>query len=753
MLQQVKELLEDNGPIKVSKFTPKMQKKLVILFLIVLLAFVGLSARLFLINKESGQKYKKQVLSHQKYTSTAIPFKRGDILDSKGTKLAVSEKVYNLVLDPKNMLLKQGEEDDYQEPTLSALKTCFADFDEGAARQYIAAHPDSHYYVALKQLSYEEIAPFKAMQEERVTKEEHKAGKKDGTDIQGVWFEEEYKRYYPNGSLASDIIGFTGKDDTGYFGLEEYYSSTLNGINGRTYGYLDDEENLNRTTKSAVDGYNIVTTVDANIQSIVERNLKEFDEEFANNVRDGSGAKNLGCIIMECNTGNILAMADYPGFDLNDTRNPQALVGKDLLDAQGKKTELVVTPQIADTLEGDQLEMNLNALWKNFCIASTYEPGSVSKPLTVAAGLDSGRMNGEESYYCEGVLQVGDYRIKCHNWKAGGDGLMTTKEAVEKSCNVALMLMAQKIGKETYLDYQERFNLGLKTNIDLAGEARTQAVVFNQKTMGPTELATSSFGQGYNVSMIQMITAFCSVINGGYYYEPHVVSKITASDGSVVQNIEPRILKQTISAATSETVRDICNGVVTEGTGTTARPVGYAIGGKTGTAEMVPRDKTNYLVSFLGYAPADDPQIAIYVVVDRPNVEVQDDAKHATRLVKNILTEVLPYLNFFMTEDVTEKEQLELDERRAKVQMPEGGVSEDTVSEDSVSDDTITFNGMSEPVKPEDLEDPNVYKGIIPENVTQEDLEDLDTAPLTGGLLNATNGEAAQEEEDGESPF
>ena len=184
--------------------------------------------------------------------------------------------------------------------------------------------------------------------------------------------------------------------------------------------------------------------------------------------------------------------------------------------------------------------------------------------------------------------------------------------------------------------------------------------------MGEAELATSTFGQGFNVTMIQMITGFCSLVNGGYYYEPHVVNKIVSSDGTTIKNIKPRVLKQTISASTSEKIVDYCNGVVIEGTGKTARPAGYAIGGKTGTAEMVPRTKRNYVVSFMGYAPADDPQIAIYVVVDRPNAVYQDDAKFATGIVRNILTEVLPYLNYFMTEELSETEITEMSERYRK---------------------------------------------------------------------------------------
>jgi stage V sporulation protein D (sporulation-specific penicillin-binding protein) len=379
----------------------------------------------------------------------------------------------------------------------------------------------------------------------------------------------------------------------------------------------------------------------------------------------------------------------------------------------------------------DVLYQNLYNLWKNYCIQETYEPGSTAKPFTVAAGLESGKMTGNEYYTCNGQLHVGDYDIKCHNYKMGGDGTLSVQQSIEQSCNVALMLMGQQIGKNIFLEYQDRFNFGLKTNIDLAGETRTEYLVFNDKNMGATELATSTFGQGYNVTMIQMISAFSSLINGGYYYEPHLVSKITASDGSVVQNINPRVVKQTVSSATSEKIIEYCNGVVENGTGKTARPAGYAIGGKTGTAETIPRDKTNYVVSFMGYAPADNPQIAIYVVVDRPNTNYQDDAKFATRLVRNILTETLPYLNIYMTEELSEKEQAELAE--LNISVKKANVIEEDTPEDEEEpepevneDGSIDANGgdttSSTPVSEEEMQSNNV-----------------DTAPLTGTLLNPEN--------------
>ena len=600
--------------------------------LIVLLLFVLLSVRLIYINTEEGEEYERQILSQQRYDSVTLPYKRGDILDTKGSVLATSEKVYNVILDTK--LLRVAEEK--VEPTLDALEEYF-ELDKDAIEDYMEDNPNSQYYVLKKQLTYEEISPYVELRDS----EDSPISKK------GVWFEDEYKRIYPNGTLACDIIGFTGKDNTGMYGLEEYYSDVLNGINGREYGYLNTDSDLERTIISAVDGNSIQTTIDMNIQSIVEKYILEFNEAHKNEAREGLGSNNTACIIMEVDTGEILAMASYPNYDLN---NPYDL------SAYYTETEIQTMKD-----EGTYNE-KLNALWKNFCINETYEPGSVSKLFTVAAGLETGALSGNEHYTCNGYLEIGGYKIKCHN--RYGDGDINIKQAVAESCNVALMHMAFDLGKDDYLVYQQLFNFGLKTNIDLAGESRTASLVHSPETMGETELATSSFGQGFNVTMIQEIAAFCSLVNGGNYYEPHMVERIISADGSTVENIAPRVLKQTVSEETSQKMIEYCNAVVTEGTGKTARPAGYAIGGKTGTAQTIPRGNGEYVVSFMGYAPADDPQIAIYVVVDRPNTANQADAKYATGIVRNVLTEVLPYLNIYMTEELSEKEQQELEERQ-----------------------------------------------------------------------------------------
>ena len=439
------------------------------------------------------------------------------------------------------------------------------------------------------------------------------------------------------------MIGFTGTDNNGTYGLEEYYNDILNGTNGRDYGYLNDDVALERAIVPAVDGYSLVSTIDANMQAICEKYIKQFNDEHANEAREGLGAYNIGVIIQDCNNGEIKSMATYPDFDLN---NPKDLTA-------------YYTAEEIEQMDEEAYYDALDALWKNFCISDTYEPGSTAKAITLATGLETGRIQGNESYDCGGMLQVADHKIKCN--VTSGHGTLDVSGSLEQSCNVAFMKMGEAIGVKNMIQFEQIFNLGLKTNIDLAGETRTDAVVYNESTMNASELATSSFGQGYNLTMIQMITAFSSIINGGYYYEPHVVSKITNSNGDTVKNIEPRVLKQTISATTSEQMRQYLHNAVALGTGKSARPAGYAIGGKTGTAEMVPRDHTNYVVSFIGFAPADDPQIAIYCVVDRPNVAKQAHATYATGIVKNILTEVLPYLHIAKTEEMTIAEQEEVD--------------------------------------------------------------------------------------------
>ena len=635
MIERIKDIFSPSPqrePENVRHFTYDMRKKLVFLFFIVLLAFVGLSVRLFMINKENGENYKRKILSQQNYVSTTLPYKRGDILDTNGTKLAYSEKVYNLVVDSSIINSVEGS----LEPTLAALDACF-DVDINELRNYIVTNKDDRYHVLFKKLEYEEIADFVEMQ----------SNPSEYPNIKGIWFESEYKRVYPYGSLACDTIGFTVGKDIGSFGLEEYYNSILNGTDGREYGYLTDDSDVERTTIPARDGQTIVSTIDANIQSIVDKYVAQWNHEHEGENAYRAGelvSKSTGVIVMDPNNGEVLAMAGYPVFDLN---NPRSL----------SENGLYSEEQIAAMTEEERYDA-LNQIWRNFCISDTYEPGSTAKSLTISAGLDAGVLTGNESYNCGGVLEVGGHKIHCH--KRIGHGTLTLSGALEQSCNVALMNIGSAMGSGTLAEYLSNFNIGLKTNIDLAGEARTDTLVFDPDNMGSADLAISTFGQGYNVTMIQMASAFCSVVNGGYYYQPHVVKEIRNADGSVAEKITPRVLKQTISESTSDRMKGYLFNVCDIGTGKTAVPAGYLIGGKTGTAEMYPRGTGNYVVSFIGFAPVDDPQVVVYVVIDRPNVDHQPHSTFAQEICKNIMTELLPYMQIFRTEEITEEEKEQL---------------------------------------------------------------------------------------------
>jgi stage V sporulation protein D (sporulation-specific penicillin-binding protein) len=697
---------------KPRKFSKTSQKKVLVLFFLVLAAFIFLFARIVWLIQNNETEYQKQVLSQRSYDSRTLPARRGDIVDSKGVKLATCEKVYNLVVDASVMTTKEGK---YIETTLTALDQCFPQLDINEIRTFVKQNPGNQWHVVLKKLTFEEISEFKALQSEN-------------KDIKGIWFEEEFRRIYPGGSLAADVIGFTRTDNHGLYGLEEYYNKELNGIDGRTYGYLDDDLNLQKTVKPAVDGYTIHSTLDVNVQSIVEKYLKKFNDEHKDHYHQGNGAENLGCIVMEVNTGNILAMASYPTFDLNNTKDLSALLGSvqvEQVDKENgyyeiKKTGKYINQDLLNEMTDEEILTNLNYLWKNYCITSSYEPGSTFKPFTVAAALETDSISPDSYYECLGSWQVGPHNIHCHN--RYGDGVISLKSAVAQSCNVAMMKIATTMGAEKFSKFQQAFNFGLKTNIDLAGEARTADFLRSADEMDPSDLATYSFGQNFNVTMIQLATGFCSLINGGYYYEPHMVSKITNTSGVTVKSIEPRVLKQTISASTSALIREYCQAVVTEGTGKAARPAGYMIGGKTGTAQTYPRDGNDFVVSFIGFAPVDDPQILVYVVVDRVNEGKQDNVGYAREIVRNIFTEVLPYENIFMTEELSAKEIQELEDRKLENTLQYGKAMENPESGE-------------EPQEKEQKQDP-VWKSfpIDPATGYRKD-------PNTGELLDPDTGD------------
>lgn len=595
------------------KFSKIMQKKLVLLFSLVVLAFAILIGRIIQINAMNGEKYTKVVLDQQQYDSRVIPFRRGDIVDRNGTKLATSERVYNVILDVKAML----EKDEYQEPTIKVLKDCFGIAEEDV-EELVESSPESRYNILLKGVDYNTAKEFEAIDEDE---EKH-------PNVKGIWLEEDYVRKYPYNSLASDVIGFSNADDVGTIGLEASYNAILNGVDGREYGYLEEGALLERTIKEAENGNTIVSTIDAELQKIVEKHILEFNETYKDNAEKGNGSLNTAVIIADPQSGEILAQASYPNFDLNKPRDISAYYTEKEL----KKMK-----------EEEKVEI-LNNLWRDFCVSDSYEPGSTAKPFTVAAGLETGKIRGNEVYTCGGSLVVAEDTepINCHY--TAGHGTQTIAQSIANSCNVAMMEMIKVIGAEDFYRYQSIFGFGAQTGIDLPGEA--EGILQDPELVGPVDLATNSFGQNFNVTMEQMVAGMSALINGGNYYEPHVVKQIQDENGNVIETKESVLKKRVISEQTSTMLKQYMKTVM-EGTGTGASAAveGYDIGGKTGTAEKYPRNSGKHLLSFIGYAPQNDPEVLIYVVIDEPNTESQEDSSLVLNLARSIMEEAFPYMN------------------------------------------------------------------------------------------------------------
>lgn len=604
-----------------KKINHTMKGKLVGLFAVVLLALVCLLGRITYINAISGNKYKKQVLTQaqQKYESNILPAKRGDIYDRNGNILATSNKVYNVILDCKAI---NSEEGDYVEPTVRALTEVLGlDEDDIRSRLTSEKTKNSQYQIIKKQLSMDDKKKFDEYTTVTEDSDLSDEQKKERSNVKGVWFEEDYLRSYPFNDLACDTIGFTLARDTADVGLESYYNSTLTGADGRQYGYINDDSDVEQTIIDPSDGESIVTSIDVGAQQIVEK--------YVNGFKTKMGAKNIGVVVMKPSTGEILAMDGGDRYDLNNPRDLSQVYSQTEIDAMNDE----------ETVEA------LNGMWSNFCVTDAYEPGSVVKPIVMAGALEKGRISVNDTFVCDGGQTFGangDTYIKCAVWP-DAHGTEALRDVIANSCNDAMMQIAAKMGTEQFLKAQTLFNFGSRTGIDLPNEG--SGVIHTTETMGETELACSAFGQGFTCTMIQEINAMCSVINGGYYYQPHLVTAIKDSRGGIVKTIDPVLMKQTISSDISADIRSYMAASVQEGTSRTSKVQGYSSGGKTGTAEKLPRGNKKYVVSFITFAPVDDPQVLMYVVVDEPNAEDQADSKYPQYIAQGILSELLPYLN------------------------------------------------------------------------------------------------------------
>lgn len=597
---------------KPKRFSRKMCITVFLVFCVCLFTFGVLLFKIYRINSKDGGRYRKEALSQQSYTNTVLNYQRGDVKDRNNTTLAVSVRKYDLVLEPRTL----GKDEKKKQATVDAIAKTFG-VASSVVEEVIQKKPNSMYehIDGLKELPAKKVDKFK----KQIKKER----------LEGVWFEEVYKRNYPLKTVGASIIGFMNSNNQGTYGVEEQYNSVLNGTTGREYGYFDSNMNLQRTIKEAKDGNSVVLTIDANVQKIIEDEIADFQ-------KNGTGAKTIAMMVMNPKNGEILAMASNSTFDLNDPQNLASMYSEQKIAAMTDKEK----------------NENLLSMWSNFCVGSAYEPGSTFKPFTIAAALDENIISGKSAFQCNGVKKVADREIHCSN--RNGHGMLDLRHALMESCNAALMDIGLGLGRNKFSKYNKLYGFGQRTGVDLPGE--TSGLIHTKEELNPVELATSSFGQTQTVTMVQMLSGFSSLINGGNYYQPHLVKEIQNSNGDVVKTIDPVVVKRTTSEDTSSKLRSYLKSTVEEGTAAPAQVKGYSIGGKTGTAEKRPVSAKKYLVSFIGCEPAEDPEVAYYVIIDEPHVKDQAHSTYATEFSSKVMKRVLPFLGQYASSSQTKQD-------------------------------------------------------------------------------------------------
>ena len=547
----------------------KHRKNIAVLGLLIAIAVTGLLGRLAFLMILRSEHYSKMALElHQRERS--IKAARGRILDTKGKVIADNRTVctvsviYNQVKDRE----KVAEE-------LSSL----LGIDKEAVRKKV------------EKRSVREII------KTNVDKETGDAVRR--LKLSGVKVDEDYKRYYPYGSLASKVLGFTGGDNQGVIGLEVEYDSYLKGTNGKILTMTDargvEMENGAEDRLEPVAGNDLRLTLDIEIQ--------QYAQQLAYQTLEKKNAKKVSIIVMNPQTGGIYAMVNVPEFDLNDPFTPDQN-----LRSQALQKEVEERPA------GIKKQELLNAMWRNTCINDTYEPGSTFKIITAAAGLEEGVVKLTDKFSCPGFRVVEDRRIRCH--KVGGHGAETFLQGVMNSCNPVFIDVGQRLGRDAYYKYFIQFGLKGKTGIDLPGEAAT--IMHKKENIGPVELATISFGQSFQITPIQLITTAASIINGGRRVTPHFAAGTVSPDGKNYKAFSYPVGKRILSEETSATMRYVLEQVVAEGSGRKAAVEGFSIGGKTATSEKLPRSRKKYISSFLGFAPANDPQVIALITIDEP---------------------------------------------------------------------------------------------------------------------------------------
>lgn len=568
-----------------AEFLTHHRKKLFIVFLISVLLMVGLCAQLGFLMIARSDHYSKMADELHKRERT-IKAARGEIVDRNGTVIAANRTVctvsviHNQVTEPEKVIRELVRILELPEPEVRKK------VEKWSSREIIRTNVEKSVGDQIMNLG-----------------------------LSGVKVDEDYKRYYPYGSLASKVLGFTGADNQGIIGLEVKYERYLKGRDGLILTTSDAKgtelQNAAEERVEPVPGNTLTVSLDVNIQ--------KYAEQAAYQVMEKKGAKAVSVIVMDPRNGEIYAMVNVPEFDLNDpfTLNVESggLTGTELQDARNK-------------------------MWRNRCINDTYEPGSTFKIITAAAGLEAGVVHLDDRFSCPGFRIVEDRKIRCH--KIGGHGGETFLQGAMNSCNPVFIDVGARLGVDSFYHYFEQFGLLGKTGIDLPGEAAT--IMHKKENMGLVELATVSFGQSFQITPIQLITTASSIINGGRRITPHFAMNVESTDGTYYQKFSYPERMGVVSEATSETMRYILEQVVAEGSGKRAKLPGYRVGGKTATSEKLPRSLKKYISSFLGFAPADDPQVIALITIDEP-VGIYYGGTIAAPVVADIFSNILPYLD------------------------------------------------------------------------------------------------------------
>lgn len=618
----------------------KMLKRILVLAVVVVFLLSTNAARVFYLQVVRGEELALKAESQQMRDSE-ISAMRGTIYDSEGNVLAQSATVWNIYLDPLAIVVESAEDATADEILANEAKTEkrrnlivdkfteLFEYDEEERQALIdKTNQENHYEIIEKKV-------------ENNIKEQISAFISENS-LNCIGMEQTTKRYYPYGTLASSVLGFTGADDQGLSGLEAYYDEELTGTNGRIItakdAYSNSISNDYETSVEATDGMSLVTTINQTIQYYLEKDLRETLEEYQ--------AKGTYGIVMNCKTGAVLAMASLPDFDCN---SPYTLT-------YGKNIEAI--EELTDETEKQTAESEVvQNQWRNFTVSDTYVPGSVFKTFIASAALEENVATLDTSFNCTGSIKVDTYTMKCHYHP--GHGTQTFTQGLENSCNPFFITIGQKLGVHNYFKYFDAFGFTQKTGIDLPGEASPQ--YYREEQYGIVELSSASFGQTNSLTPIQVCTGLCAIANGGKLVTPYLVSSVVDADGKTVKKTEPNVVRQVISEETANTVCTMMKSVVDNGTGKNGYVAGYRVGGKTGTSTKLGESKEGegdkYIVSFGCIAPVDDPEIAMIIIVDEPNVDLGGGALCAP-IAAHVVEEAMPVLGIEPTYDDKELENL-----------------------------------------------------------------------------------------------